>query len=169
MNERDIDRFVKLIYAAPLGDYIGRNGAEMLVGCLSDEPVVTLKKGELLYRKGDLAENFFIVIDGHLARLREGDTPGKESIVHVLAKGDLVGEINFFDGTPRSLTVRALEDASLLRFEEAHVKPMLMQNPQIMYDFMRAVIKRVNHVATVIAEQEMELQQYILNAGRQRR
>jgi CRP-like cAMP-binding protein len=168
MKEQDIDRFVKLIYTAPLGDYIGRDGAELLIGCLSDDPIVTLKKGELLYRKGDIAENFFIVIEGRLARVRENHTPEQESIVHVLEKGDLVGEINFFDGTPRSLTVRAMEDASVLRFEAEHVKPALMKNPQIMYDFMRAVIKRANHVAATIAEHEMELQRYILNAGRQR-
>ena len=166
MNEQDVDRIAAMIYEAPIGEYIGRAGAEVFARRAASEQ--KLGDGEYLYRRGDSAEAFFILTAGRLGLVRDRNRVGKEFVVHVLEKGDLVGELSFFDQTPHTLSVRALGDAAVLRFNARDILPLVTEQPMLIYDFMRAVIKRVHHVVATISEHELELRQLIANAGRQR-
>ena len=64
--------------------------------------------------------------------------------------------------------MRALGQAAVLCFKAGDIQPLITQHPQLVYNFMRAVVKRVHSVVTTLAEHEMELQQYIQTGGRGR-
>lgn len=164
MKAQEIDRITTMIYEAPLGEYIGRDGAAILAERAATER--RLKDDEFLYRKGEDSSGFYIVTEGRLAFVRERSNVGKEIIVHVLEKGDLVGELSFIDETPHTLSVRALGEASVLCFEADGIRPLITEQPMLIFNFMRAVIKRVHQVAATVGEHEMELRQYISTAGK---
>lgn len=166
MKEREIDRIATAIYEAPLGEYIGRDGAGILAEHAASER--RLRDDEFLYRKGEVAHSFYMVTEGRLALVRERDSLGKEIIVHVLEKGDLVGELSFIDQTPHTLSVRALGEAAVLCFDADDIEPLITEHPMLIFNFMRAVIKRVHQVVATVGEHEMELRHYISTAGRQR-
>jgi CRP/FNR family transcriptional regulator, cyclic AMP receptor protein len=166
MDDQRIDRIAAAIYDAPLGQYIGRDGAGILAARAADER--HLKDGEFLYRKGETTNSFYIVTEGRFALVREKLKERKEIILHVLEKGDLVGELSFIDQTPLTLSVCALGEASALSFNAEDIKPLITEEPELIYNFMRAVIKRVHHVVDTIGEHEMEMLQYILTGGRGR-
>jgi len=166
MKEQEIDRIATMIYEAPLGEYIGRDGAAILAEHAADERL--LKDDEFLYRKGDVTSSFYIVTKGRLALVRGRNTVGKDVIVHVLDKGDLVGELGFIDQTPHSLSVRALGDSAVLSFSAESIKPLITEHPELIFNFMRAVIKRVHQIVVTVGEHERELQEYISTGGRGR-
>ena len=166
MKDQEIDRIAALIYEAPLGEYIGRDGAGILAAHSANER--RLKDKEFLCRKGETTSTFYIVTEGRLALIREGVNERKEIILHVLEKGDLVGELSFIDQTPHALSVGALGDAAVLCFNAEDIKPLITEHPVLIYNFMRAVIKRVHHVVDTLGEHELEMRQYIMSGGRGR-
>jgi CRP-like cAMP-binding protein len=62
-----------------------------------------------------------------LALVKEKKKDKSPQILHVLEKGDLVGELSFIDDTPHTVSVMALGNASLLRFkaEDIHGETVL--------------------------------------------
>lgn len=166
-NAQAIARRCLLIQQAPIGDYIGAEGARILAEHASSE--ICVKAGDYLLKAGEPATSFFLVSSGKLVRVRESErSDGKPQILHVLEEGDLVGELSFIDGTPATLSVMALSEATVLQFKAEDFQPLIFEHPQLMFDFMRAVIKRVHHTLTDIGRQQAALAEYISSGGKGR-
>jgi len=165
-NHGDLARLTELIANAPIGSYIGASGAETLAerACVQ----LVLKENDFLFRRGETSASFFLVEEGRLARVREDPKRDRPSIVHTLQKGDLVGELSFIDGTDHTLSVMALTPSVVLQFKRSDIDPLIEENPRLMFDFMRAVIKRVHHTANEISKQQMALSDYISSGGKGR-
>ncbi len=166
MKKLDVKQAKKLIMEAPIGDYIGKEGAKILAEharCL-----IALKDSEFLFHQGDVDHCFYIVSEGRLALVKEKKKDKSPQILHVLEKGDLVGELSFIDDTPHRVSVMALGEASLLRFKAEDIKPLITEQPKLMFDFMRAIIKRVHHSVAMISEQKIALSDYIASGGKGR-
>lgn len=167
MNKPDVETVKQLLLEAPIGQYIGDRGAHIFAerACC----IVELKDGEFLYKKGETTNSFYLIADGRLALVKlKKKIDKKPKILHILEKGDLVGELSFIDDTHHSTTVMALGDARVLRFKAEDIRPLILQEPQLMFDFMRAIIKRVHHTVSSISEQQMALSDYIASAGKGR-
>ncbi len=166
MNKPDIERVKQLIEEAPIGKYIGATGAQILAErACCEEP---LKNDEFLFHEGDKADSFYLLADGRLAIVKERKKGKKPRILHVLEKGDLVGELSFIDDTPHTRSVMALGDATVLRFKADDIRPLINDEPQLMFDFMRAIIKRVHLTLANIGKQQMALSEYIASGGKGR-
>lgn len=166
MTDRTLDRLAAIIYQAPLGQYIGREGSETLAHYIGDE--LALADGEVLFRRGDRAETFFMVTSGTLAVVREETTQRPELVLHVLEPGDIVGELSFIDGTPHTVTVRAEGDAQLISFALPSLDPLVEEHPRLVYNFMRAVLMRVHHTSAAIARQQQDLTDYISGGAKRK-
>ena len=68
--------------------------------------------GEYIYRKGDIAHEFYVVLGGEVDVLREDD--GRMSQVAKLGVGEYFGEISLLNDAPHSSSVRARTHAELL-------------------------------------------------------
>ena len=167
MSISQIERVRDLIMQAPLGKYIGEEGAWILAEKAARE--ICLSEDEFLYHRGDSANSFYIVTEGRIAIGREGRDDRKMRIFHVLEKGDLLGELSFIDGTPRTVSALALGSASVLCFDAVDIRPLVTEHPKMVFDFMRAVIKRVHRTVSAIGQQQMELADYISSGGRGRK
>ena len=165
MKTPDIKQAKQLIMDAPIGQYIGEDGAQILADRACCE--LCLKDSEFIFHQGDIENSFYIVIDGRLALVNEKKDKNPQ-ILHVLEKGDLVGELSFIDGTPHNTSCIALGDASVLRFKAEDVRPLITEHPMVMYNFMRAVIKRVHHTVSAIGKQQTALSDYISTGGKGR-
>jgi len=167
MNKPDVETVKNLILEAPIGKYIGDRGAGIFAerACC----IIELKDGEFLYKKGETTKSFYIIAEGRLALVKiRKKAEKKPRILHILEKGDLVGELSFIDDTHHASSVMALGDARVLRFKAEDIRPLILQEPQLMFDFMRAIIKRVHHTVSSISEQQIALSDYIASAGKGR-
>ena len=89
----------------------------------------SVKKGDVLFRKGDHADSMFYVLSGKLAI----DDIGVE-----LGENQVVGELGMLSpGQIRTHTVTAREDGRLLVMPYSRIEQLYYQNPEFGFYFLR--------------------------------
>jgi CRP-like cAMP-binding protein len=160
-----VEEIKQLILEAPIGKYIGDHGAQVFAEHADME--ITIKPNEYLYHNGQIETHFYIITSGKLSYVKENITKGKSPrVLETLEKGDLIAELSFIDDTPHTTSCMALNGAKVIRFEANDIRPLITQEPRVMFDFMRAVIKRVHHTVSRISKQQLALSDYVSTAGR---
>jgi small-conductance mechanosensitive channel/CRP-like cAMP-binding protein len=86
--------------------------------------------GETVVREGDRGSSMFIVESGRLGVSAHGSV-GQSQKLAVLEPGSAFGEVSLLTGDPRTATVRALTEATLLEIDKSTLSPILRENPSI--------------------------------------
>ena len=73
--------------------------------------------GEVVYQQGDLARNFWIILDGQVQVFRQED--GQETLIATLGTGEYFGEMSLLRGVRHTASVRTLTPVDLLVMNEA--------------------------------------------------
>ena len=84
--------------------------------------------GQIIMYEGQLARNFYIIIDGKVQVFRQKD--GLETEIAVLGPGQLFGEIALLRGTRRTASIRALTPVDLLVMRGDDFKAMAASSTQ---------------------------------------
>jgi MFS family permease len=81
--------------------------------------VRTVTAGDTVIRQGDPADLFYVIADGEVVVTRdEGDGAGARELRR-MGRGEVFGEIGLLSGVPRTATVTAATDATLVVLEGA--------------------------------------------------
>ena len=95
----------------------------------------SLKKGDVVFNKGDEASKMYYLQSGTV-RLKE--------IGVTLGKGDVIGEIGIFSrDKTRTATVECESDADLLTINESQILQLYYQNPKFGYYLVQLIIQRL--------------------------
>src|SRR5512145_3327225 len=86
---------------------------EELDRILAQLEVVDLESGEILFREGDPGEHMYVVVNGELEILKATNTDN-ELILNRIPPGQYIGEMSIVTGAPRTASVRAHGNVSLL-------------------------------------------------------
>jgi len=97
--------------------------------------------GEALMRKGDPAENAYVILEGEVEIL--GETPAGEFVVAVVGRNQLQGEMGVITNTPRGATVRAKTPVRALRISGDVFLRLLTDNPECALHVMRELCARI--------------------------
>ncbi len=89
---------------------------------------VVLPAGQVLIREGDPSDALWILERGELSVAARGDGPRPVDLAPVTAPG-YVGELGLLHGIPRTATVRAQQDCTLLRIDGAEFLAALQTSP----------------------------------------
>ena len=109
---------------------------------VSHASLVTLERGEVLYRRGEQSSGLYAVLGGALAIGTVG-VDGKEALLAVLGPTAWVGEISLFDGLPRPNNATAVSRTLLLHVPEAALKDLLDTTPRYWRDFALLMAQRL--------------------------
>jgi CRP-like cAMP-binding protein len=90
--------------------------------------------GEYAVRQGECDRSFFIISRGSFEVLVRGPTGPRQA--RILERGDLFGEVAFFDGRPRSADVVALEDSEALILTQAAFQKLRLMHPRLALYFV---------------------------------
>jgi hypothetical protein len=94
--------------------------------CLEKSTIIECAAGDRVLKKGGVARNLFVVLDGAL-EVRDDDV-----VQAVFTAGDVFGEIAFLLERPRTADVyAATDDARILSLSEAQLKKMIKSDPAI--------------------------------------
>ncbi len=94
--------------------------------CLDKSNIIECRAGDRLLKKGGVARNLFVVLDGTV-EVRDGDTP-----LAVFGPGDVFGEMAFLLERPRSKDVYAATDGvRVLSLSEATLRQLIKSDPAI--------------------------------------
>jgi len=102
---------------------------------LDKSNIIDCVAGDRLLKKGNVARNMFVVLEGNL-EVRDGDT-----LVRVLSPGDVLGEIAFLLEQPRSADVYAATDARVLSLSEGTVRELIGSDPDVASHLLLNVAK----------------------------
>ncbi|MGE5544279.1 MAG: DUF2225 domain-containing protein [Bacillota bacterium] len=97
---------------------------------------------EVLFNKGDEGREMYIILRGKVAVLV--DSPdGSPVTIAALGPGDFFGEMSLLEGLPRSATIQALEDTTVITIDESNFELVIAKQPQIAYRIMKGLSSRL--------------------------
>lgn len=116
-----------------------------------------LKAGHRLMHRGESPDNLYLMISGQLtAQHEQVDTPGREPLRLSTQRGaQVVGEIGFYLGQPRSADVIADEPSVVYRLSADALRRMELQDPQLASELHRLIVRqlasRVTHLTDAVS------------------
>lgn len=101
-----------------------------------------LKKGEIVFRTGDAADQFYIVCEGRMKIFV--DTPeGREQILYIYNPGDFVGGLNVLKDHRYLYIGQALEDCLIATMDEHVFNRYALNNPTILKRILEKSYDRI--------------------------
>jgi CRP-like cAMP-binding protein len=96
----------------------------------------TFRPGETIFREGDPPRDEAYMI--HVGRVEVRKRVGAEELVlRVLLKGELLGELGLFGGSPRSASAVALEAVTLVVIPVRRLNYLVRTNPSLAVAIIR--------------------------------
>lgn len=104
---------------------------------------------EFVMRKGDPADSFFVILDGHV-KIVTTDAKGDEIIINKVGAGESIGELALVDDRPRSAGVIALDDVEALELTKDAFFDLLNHRLDVSLGIMRGFSSRLRFSTTYI-------------------
>ena len=101
---------------------------------------VSLRAGDTVFRRGESADDFFIVLEGQVA-LRFPAREGLSLLIDEVGRGTIFGSCICFQIDRYTLTAQCTEDSKLLKMRAATLKKLLDDDPVLGYA-VQAMISR---------------------------
>ena len=131
----------ELLGAIPIFSELSSDELVQLVQSLGTRE---MRAGEVLFREGDVGEDFFVVVDGELEVLM-GEGSSEELLLNVLHTGEYLGEMSLIlPGGHRTASVRARGPAALLALSRAQFMDLLQRHPVLATAMMRVLSQRLD-------------------------
>ena len=92
---------------------------------------IVLSQDEYLFRQGDDATSFYVMVSGHLAASWE-DKDGLRVVFDEVAPGDTIGEMQIMVGGKRTASLSATQDSTLLALAHQSIDLLAHRYPDIL-------------------------------------
>jgi len=115
---------------------------------------IELNHGNTLFHQGSPSENVFILISGKLSALA-ADTNNQVKTVGHIEAGETVGELGALSSEPRSLTIKALRDSTLLQLPSKDFVELCYLHPAVMFATVRPIIERSQNLTHMLTSKEL--------------
>ncbi|MDH3328411.1 MAG: cyclic nucleotide-binding domain-containing protein [Desulfobulbaceae bacterium] len=97
-------------------------------------------RNEIIIRRGDRGDNFYVVISGKVKVLNDAALP-----IATLSVGEVFGEMSLLSDESASATVQAPEETEILYIDNRKFKKILSKYPVLQNYFTRLLAKRLSH------------------------
>lgn len=98
----------------------------------------TIKKGEPIFEEGENVNGIFCVKDG-VCKLSKLSPNGKDQIVKLVSKGELLGQRSMISDEPVNLSAIALEDMEVCFIPKSEIMGLFNQNNNFSMNVMKAI------------------------------
>jgi len=105
--------------------------------------------GETIIRQGEVGDCMYVIQDGKVEILVEGD--GGEVQLAVRDEGDFIGEMAIFDRDVRSATVRAMGQVRVLTVDKKNFLRRIHQDPSLAFRIVETMSRRIRELTDEIA------------------
>ena len=108
-------------------------------------------RGGVLFTENDAATELFVVVSGRIA-IANRSIDGRESVVALMERGDLLGEMPLFDGLARSAEARALEPSEVIAIAYAPLRDIYRDQPQLLWNVVEMLANRLRNTDEQLAD-----------------
>ncbi|HLF52061.1 Crp/Fnr family transcriptional regulator [Flavobacterium sp.] len=98
----------------------------------------TIKKGEVIFEEGENVNGIYCIKDG-ICKLTKLSPNGKDHIVKLVAKGELLGQRSMISDEPVNLSAVALEDMHVCFIPKTEVMGFFDKNNQFSMSVMKSI------------------------------
>ncbi|MFD2114243.1 Crp/Fnr family transcriptional regulator [Paenibacillus yanchengensis] len=119
---------------------------------------ITFRKGETIYRAGELSDGLYIIHKGKIKIYRLSNM-GKEQLVRMVGPGNFTGELSLFREMTHDAYAEAMEDVEICRMDRHKFQQFLIAYPAISLKMLSEFSLRLSQVenqATHIALETAE-------------
>ena len=102
-------------------------------------------RGDLVFAEADPPDRLCVVAAGRIA-IAKRSVDGRESMVALMERGDVFGEMGLFDGGVRSAEARALEPSELVELPYAPLKAVYEARPDLLWGVVRLLAGRLRNL-----------------------
>ncbi len=125
--------------------------------------VVSLKAGDVLVEEGQRGDSMYIALTGMFEVSKRS---GERDVVFAgCGPGDVIGEISLLENIPRTATVRAIKEASLLEISRDTFRQLLIRSPTASLSVLRTMTARVRNTEATLRQNEKMAALGTLSAG----
>ena len=100
------------------------------------------RRGQIVFEEGTPGSKLYGVISGRLI-ITTSSASGLELHLNIVEQGEIVGEIAFLDGGPRTATGRAAEPTTCFEIDRSAFFQLLERTPELSAHLLQLVCKRV--------------------------
>ncbi|CAA0209614.1 Probable transcriptional regulatory protein, Crp/Fnr family [Tenacibaculum maritimum] len=117
-------------------------------GCKTSK---TIKKGEVLFDEGEHINGVFCVRDG-ICKVSKMSDNGRDQIVHLIKKGDLLGERSLINNEASNLKAVAVNDMKVCFIPKEEIIKDLENNPKFTMDVLKNMALSLKNADNVIVD-----------------
>jgi CRP-like cAMP-binding protein len=110
-----------------------------------------LKKGTVLFRKGDAGSKLYAVCAGAV-RISSTSEQGSDAILNLIIPGDIFGEIAFLDRGPRTADAVVVEDSEVMVIERHDFIQLLRQYPEVSMRLIEILCSRLRRTSEQVED-----------------
>lgn len=113
-----------------------------------------VKKGETIFREGELATSLFLIIDG-IVKIFKISEDGKEHTIHIFGSGEVFAEVALAENQTYPAWAVALTDVRLAIFERTKLLKLLKENPELSLSMVGVCVVRLKNLVSLIENVKM--------------
>ncbi|HKV20240.1 MAG TPA: Crp/Fnr family transcriptional regulator [Mycobacterium sp.] len=114
-------------------------------------PTVDFAAGQVIYRRGDLGAELYLLLDGKV-KLGRCAEDGRENILSVLAPPDMFGELSILDPGPQPWNATAITEVRAVTVDSARLEGWIEQYPAVAAGMLRLMARRLRHTTDTLAD-----------------
>ena len=111
----------------------------------------TLYRNDVLFTEKEEASELFVVVSGRIA-IANKSVDGRESMMALMERGDLFGEMALFDGETRSAEARSLETSSVIAIPYAPLRDLYERQPSLLWKVVAMLARRIRNTDEALAD-----------------
>jgi len=127
---------------------LGKDDLIRISGCKTSK---FIKKGEILFREGESINGVYCVKDG-VCKLSKLSANGKDQIVKLVVRGDLIGQRSLVTDEKSNLTAIALNDMEICFIPRNEIINDLTHNANFSLDMLQEMAKELRIADNIIVD-----------------
>lgn len=117
-----------------------------------------IRKGEIIFSEGDTINGVFCVKDG-VCKMTKLSANGRDQIVHLVKKGELLGQRSMISDEPANLSAVALEDMQVCFVPKNDILGFLNENNKFSMAMMKSIcgdLKEADNIMVDMAQKTVK-------------
>ncbi len=106
---------------------------------------VAVKADKVIFNAGDPGDALYALHKGEVQVVKSGEKDEPEEVIYELGAGDIFGEMALFEDMPRSATIRAKSDCSLLRIPRDYFEKLIAGDKEVALKIYQALNLILTH------------------------
>jgi len=110
-----------------------------------------VQRGDVLFAEEDEPDDLYVVVSGRIA-IANKSMDGRESVMALMERGDLFGEMPLFDGLARSAEARALEHSEVIAIPYGPLRELYRERPDLLWKVVALLAGRLRSTDEALAD-----------------